>query len=76
MYGDKNTSEANGFHSTVTVGPLQYIFHIYLESFEKVEICNQYPDFLEWCTSKVIDAKNNPISDTTLVQLGLKNDNS
>jgi len=74
VYGDKDTSEANGFHSTVTVGPLQYIFHIYLESFEKVEICNQYPDFLEWCASKVIDAKDNPIPDTALVQLGLKDE--
>jgi len=33
VYADKNTNEANAFHSTFTVGPLQYVFHIRLESF-------------------------------------------
>lgn len=76
VYGDKDTNEANAFHSTVTVGPLQYVFHIRLESFENVEIREQYPDFLEWCSSKVEDAKNNPIPDNALVQLGLKNESA
>ncbi|MBL3619574.1 MAG: hypothetical protein JMN26_17895 [gamma proteobacterium endosymbiont of Lamellibrachia anaximandri] len=76
VYGDKDTNEANAFHSTVTVGPLQYVFHIRLESFEKVEIRKQYPDFFEWCRSKVEEAKNTPIPDNALVQLGLKNESA
>lgn len=74
--GDKETSEANAFYSTVTVGPLQYVFHICLESFEKAEIREQYRDFLQWCSSKVEGAKNSPILDNALVQLGLKNENA
>lgn len=71
IYGDKNTSEANAFHSTITVGPLQYVFHMRLEHFEKMEIQDKYPDFLEWCKSKVKSAKKNPIPESTLSQLGL-----
>lgn len=72
VYADKNTNEANAFHSTVTVGPVQYVFHFRLESFEKVEIRDQYPDFLKWCSSIVGDTKENQIPENTLVQLGLK----
>ncbi len=74
VYGDKNTSEANAFHSTITVGPLQYVFHIRLENFEKMEIRDNYPDFLEWCKSKVEAAKENPIPENILSQLGLKDE--
>jgi len=74
VYGDKNTSEANSFHSTITVGPIQYVFYIDLEHFEIMEIRNKHPDFLEWCKSKVNAAKQNPISDSILVQLGLKDE--
>lgn len=76
VYGDKNTNEANAFHSTVTIGPLQYVFHIRLESFEKAEIRHRYPDFLEWCSSKIEEAKENPIAEGALVQLGLKDESA
>ena len=76
VYADKETHEANAFHSTITVGPLQYVFHIRLESFEKAEISDQYPDFREWCNSRVAEAIESPIPDNALVQLGLKDENA
>ena len=72
VYGDKETLEANAFHSTLTVGLLQYVFNFRLESFEKLEIRERYPDFLQWCVESISSATTTPISDNMLVQLGLK----
>lgn len=76
VYGGKETHEANAFHSTITVGPPQYVFHIRLESFEKAEISDRYPDFHEWCNARVAKAEEYPIPENNLVQLGLKDENA
>jgi hypothetical protein len=72
VYSDKETGDPNAFHSTLTVGPLQYIFHIRLNELEKNEIKAVYPDFYQWCVSKADEARESPIPDGTLVRLGLK----
>lgn len=74
VYGDKSTSEPNAFHSTITIGPIQYVFHTRLNAIEKMEIREKHPDFLEWCISKVEEAKSNPIPENTLWQLGLRDE--
>jgi hypothetical protein len=74
VYGDRNTSEPNAFHSTITVGPLQYVFHTRLDPLEKIEIRNKYPEFFEWLISKVREAKDNPIPENTLLQIGVKDE--
>ena len=76
VYGDKKTHEANAFHTTITVGPLQYVFHTRLDSLEKAEISDKFPDFQEWCNARVAEAKESPIPENTLVQLGLKDENA
>lgn len=76
VYGDKETHEANAFHSTITIGPIQYVFHTRLKSFEKDEISERYPDFQKWCNAMVAEAVENPIPENTLVQLGLKDENA
>lgn len=72
VYGDKNSGSPNAFHSTLTVGPLEYVFHMRLNELEKTELREKYVDFHEWCVSKVEEAKECPIPDGTLLQLGLK----
>ncbi|WP_296218493.1 hypothetical protein [Pseudomonas sp. UBA2684] len=76
VYGDKNTNEPNAFHSTITVGPIQYVFHTRLAPTEKIEILEKYPDFLAWCITKVQHAKENPIPESTLFQFGLKDEDA
>lgn len=74
VYGDKDTCEPNAFHSSITIGPVQYVFHTRLEIAEKMEIHLCFPDFFAWCISRVDDAKNNPIPDNVLWRLGLKDE--
>ncbi|MDS4041211.1 MAG: hypothetical protein RKP20_08555 [Candidatus Competibacter sp.] len=76
VYGDKNTHEANGFHSTLTLGPLQYVFHMRLEGFEKEKIRETFPDFQEWCVREVESALRNPISDSDLIRAGLNDESA
>lgn len=70
VYGDKNTKEPNAYHSTLTLGPVMYVFHIRLETFEKAELQKRYPDFLAWCKAKVEQAESNPASDWELSLVG------
>jgi hypothetical protein len=76
VYGDKSTSEPNAFHSTITIGPIQYVFHTRLNAMDKMEIRENHPDFLEWCISKVEGAKSNPIPENTLWQLELRDEDA
>ncbi|MFS6537731.1 hypothetical protein V6D52_10550 [Idiomarina loihiensis] len=75
IYGDKNTKELNAYHSTLTIGAVQYVFYIRLETFEKEELQKRYPDFLACCKAKIEQAESNPASDWELSQVGLKNNN-
>lgn len=61
--GDKNTKEPDAYHSTITIGPVLYVFYIRLETFENEELQTKYPDFLEWCKAKFEQAESNPASD-------------
>ncbi|WP_288739728.1 hypothetical protein [uncultured Rheinheimera sp.] len=71
VYGDKNTKEPNAYHSTITIGPVQYVFYIRLETVEKQELQKIYPDFLAWCKAKVEQAESNPASEWDLARIGL-----
>jgi hypothetical protein len=62
VYGDKLSGLADGFHSTLTIGPLQYVFHIKLGNVEKLEMEEVYPEFSAWCKAKVTQAKESPLS--------------
>lgn len=74
VYGDKNTKEPNAYHSTITVGPVLYVFYIRLEAFEKKELQQKYTDFLAWNKAKIAQAENDPISDLELSRLGISTD--
>ncbi|OOF22959.1 hypothetical protein [Salinivibrio sp. IB872] len=69
--GDKNTKELNAYRSTITIGPVLYVFHICLETFEKEELQKIYPDFLTLCKAKFEQAKSNQASDWDLAQVGM-----
>ena len=62
VYGDKLSGLADGFHSTLTIGSLQYVFYIKLGNVEKLEMEELYPEFSAWCQAKVKQAKESPLS--------------
>lgn len=72
VYGRKDTGEATGFHSTLTLGPLRYVFYTRLNWFERSALKISHPAFNDWCREKVMNAIDNPITETDLRRLGLK----
>jgi hypothetical protein len=72
VYGDKQSGVPNAFHSALTIGPIQYAFHIRLSKEEMVEVMAAHPDFFQWCASKVAAAKYSPLSIDLSLQLGVR----
>lgn len=62
IYGDKASGDANAFHSTLTIGPIQYVFFIRLALIEKLELKILFPDFTKWCQLQVEKAKQFPLT--------------
>lgn len=71
VYGHKLSGNPSAFHSTLTIGPLQYVFFMRLVQAEKTELELLYPDFLEWCRSQVEQAKQFPLTEEEKKSLGL-----
>lgn len=53
VYGDKITGQANSFHSSLTIGPLQFVFYTHMNWFEKMELKIFHSRFNKWCKTKV-----------------------
>lgn len=72
VYGDKKSGDATAFHSTLTVGPLRYVFHSRLNWLQRWELRTFYPEFNDWCRAQVKVASENPMSDTERLSLGFE----
>jgi hypothetical protein len=70
VYGNRATNAPEGFHSTVTFGPLQYVFFMYLAPIEILELKFIYREFYDWCCSRVELAKQTPLSDNQQRSVG------
>lgn len=71
IYGHKKTGDATGFHSTLTIGPMRYVFFTRLTWVERMELRFSHPKFREWVKSKTADAVEEPLSEQDIQRLGL-----
>lgn len=71
VYADKETHTPNAFHSTLTIGALQYVFHTQLSDAEKSELLAGHESFCDWCRLKVGEAIDSPIPERARERLGL-----
>ena len=71
LYGSKRTGAAGGFHSTLTIGPLQYIYYSRLTWIEQLALRFGHQAFDSWCRAQVADAIEAPMSEHEKLQLGL-----
>jgi hypothetical protein len=71
VYGDKNSGEANAFHSTLTVGPLRYVFHSRLNWIQRLELRWVHHEFRAWAKERVAAAQKDPIPEQDKRRLGL-----
>lgn len=74
VYGDRSDGSPNAFHSTLTVGPIQYVFHSRLTWFEKLELKLLHPEFHSWCVERAGATSSEPMSEIDLRRLGLEED--
>lgn len=74
VYSDKRTGRPKAFHSTLTVGPVQYAFHSRLSWPERLELRLAHRDFHAWCMERAAEAANEPMSETDRLRLGLDPD--
>lgn len=71
VYAKKKDGSVTGFHSTLTIGPLRYIFSIRLNIFERCSMRWFFREFYDWCRSKALDPNEHDLSRETLLNLGL-----
>lgn len=71
VYGDNDTHAPNGFHSTITFGPVQYAFFFRLDWKEQIELRLCHPKFYAWVREQVQQAKEQPLSENERKGLGL-----
>ena len=67
IYVHRRTDLPHGFHSTLTLGPLRYVFYSYLTWCESLALKDSHHSFCEW----VRDQVNVPESPTRRLRLGL-----
>lgn len=71
VYGGKDTGEANAFHSTLTVGPLRYVFVSRLNWLERLELRWAHREFRDWVREQTSAARTQPLTDAEKRRLGL-----
>lgn len=71
VMANRQTGSATEFRSTLTFGPLRYIFWIQITALERLALRFRYPQFDQFCKSQVLAAKENPISDFHRRHIGI-----
>ena len=71
VYGHKKTGGATGFHSTLTIGPVRYVYFMRLGWAEQLELRLLHPKFHEWVKTKTVDAVEQSLSEDERRRLGL-----
>jgi hypothetical protein len=74
VYGDKHSRLPNAFHSTLTIGPICFVFFSRLNWFEKMEIKLAHTEFRTWCSERVSESIAQPLSQSQMLRLGLAKD--
>jgi hypothetical protein len=71
VYSGKEARTPNAFHSTLTIGALQYVFYTRLSDEEQSDLLVTHDRFCDWCRVKVGEAIDTPISEGERELLGL-----
>ncbi|MXZ81518.1 MAG: hypothetical protein F4Z15_09225 [Gammaproteobacteria bacterium] len=74
VYADNREYGPNAFHSTLTIGAVQYVFYSRLTWLERLTLKNNHRNFYNWCRDRAIDATVTPVSMTERLMLGIESD--
>lgn len=71
MYASRTDGDLTAFHSTLTIGAIQYVFFSRLNWFERKSLKYSHRQFHDRMVAIGVDAINNPIPTADLFKLGL-----
>lgn len=74
VYAAEETGSPRAFHSSITVGELQYVFWSRLTIFEQLALRFWHRPFWEWCRECGKAASDDPVSRERRMKLGLPPD--
>ena len=74
VYADKKSGHPNAFHSTLTIGPIQYVFHMRLAPLEVLELRLAHQGFMNWCLEQTTKAAETPLSREERLAPGMEHD--
>jgi hypothetical protein len=73
VFGNRNWYFPTTFHSTLSIGPVQYCFEAKLNWIGQLRLALEFPAFFGWCMERVKQAVDHPVSSEELSRLGLHN---
>lgn len=73
VYAHKTSGDPGGFHSTLSIGAIRYVYFIRLRWLAKLELRLQHRDFMRWCRARALSDENK-LSDEDELRLGFKVD--
>jgi hypothetical protein len=71
VYGHKKTGGATGFHSTLTIGPVRYVYFMRSRWAEQLELRLLHPKFHKWVKTRTVDSIEQPLTEEERRRLGL-----
>ena len=74
VYADKLDNGPNAFHSTLTIGALQYVFWSRLTWYERIALQVNHREFYTWCRDRAAEVTVTPMSKIKQFRFGVVSD--
>ena len=71
IMGHRETLHPSAFHSTLTIGPIRYVYHASLTETGQEMMRSETPDFFDWCCERTRRALDSPLDEAERLDLGL-----
>ena len=71
-YGSQDSGAVTAFHSTLTIGPLRYVFNTRLSAIEQLVLRLAHRPFYEQCRARILDPEQRNHSRETWLKLGVR----
>lgn len=71
VYANRESGAPTVFHSTVSVGPLRYVYEARLNEFGQLDLALSAPEFWAWCSEQARAALKSPMPEDELSRLGI-----
>ncbi len=74
VYANRRNNSPKAFHSTLTIGTLQYVFFFRLTWYERFALSTNHKEFYVWCRDRAAEGTTAPTSSITQLRLGVVTD--